>query len=474
MFHECRWLAVVIVCLCPTLSAPAQDAAAPSPALVADAEAYAQSFGVSVDEAVRRLRLQSEAGLLDAALREADPQGFAGLWLEHQPELRVTVAFRDPSAARAQVEELVQGSGLAGLVELRRAELSLARLEELFEITRRRVQRVGVDADVAVDVRANRVKVFTVDAPGLRKALAAARAELPSHVEVEQVEALSEPVTTVVGGRPASGCTWGFTVRRSNGDVGILTAAHCGNTQAYAGVNLPFRAEDQQGNQDVQWHSACDVFDVSNQFESGIGLRSCTGTRTRDQQAIGSLVFKYGTTTGRTWSHIEYKTFAPWWVTSAASTFIYTDGDPYPNDFSEPGDSGSPVFVEDLAYGILIGHNTTNKDGIYMAIDYISSLGVSVLTFDPPASCTICGDGVCESGESCTADCTTCGDGLCSPGEVCSIDCGGFCGDGICELGESCGLDCGFGFCGDGICDVGEQDCPDCGQCSPPPCIDPS
>lgn len=454
MSQKCRWFAFVAVCLSLTLSSAAQGAAGPpSPALLADAEAYAQSFDVSVEEGVRRLRLQSEAGLLDAALREADPQGFAGLWVEHWPAFRVTAAFRNPTAARPRVDELVRGTGLAGLVELRRGEQSLARLEELFEIAHRRVQRAGFKADLAIDVHANSVKVFTVDAPGLQRALAAARAELPAHVVVEQVPALSEPVTTVIGGYPASGCTWGFTVQRWNGDVGILTAAHCGNTQAYAGVNLPFRGEDQQGNQDVQWHSACDIFDVSNLFESGIGLRSCIGTRTRDQQAVGSLVYKYGTTTGRTWSQIQYKTYSVWWVTSSASTFIYTDGDPFPYDFSEPGDSGSPVFVEDLAYGILIGHVTTNKDGIYMPINYISSLGVSVLTYDPPANCVICGDGACESGESCV------------------VDCGG-CGDGFCDWGEDCPLDCGP-VCGDGICEWGEEGCPECGYCSPPPCISP-
>lgn len=471
---SCCRVVFTVLCLAFTLSATAQGPAEPpGPALLADAEAYAQSFGVTVEEAVQRLRLQDEAGLLGAALQEEDPQGFAGLWIEHRPDFRVIAAFRNPNAARPRVEARVRGTGLAGLVELRRGELSLARLEELFEITRRRVRQVGFDADLAVDVRANRVKVFTVDAPGLRKALGAARVELPANVDVEQVEALSEPVSTLIGGQPASGCTWAFTVQHPNGDVGILTAAHCGNSQSYAGVSLPFRLEDQQGNQDVQWHSACDLFDVSNQFESGIGLRSCIGTRSRDQQAIGSLVWKYGSTTGRTWSHIEYKTFAPWWVTSAASTFIYTDGDPYPFDFSEPGDSGSPVFVEDLAYGVLIGHNTTNKDGIYMAINYISSLGVSVLTFDPPANCTICGDGVCESGETCSQDCTTCGDGICSPGEVCSLDCTqGFCGDGICEFGEVCSLDCG-GYCGDGICQVGEEWCSDCQYCGSFRCVQP-
>lgn len=140
--------------------------------------------------------------------------------------------------------------------------------------------------------------------------------------------------------------------------------------------------EDQTGSQDIQWHApSCTELDIRNDFDSGISIRSVTGTRTRDQQAVGSLVCKNGRTTGRTCGIIEHKTYAPHWVTSAASTFIYVDGDQVNTNLSEGGDSGSPWFVEDYAYGIHSGGG--GNDSIYMPINYISSLGVSVLTTDP-------------------------------------------------------------------------------------------
>ena len=102
----------------------------------------------------------------------------------------------------------------------------------------------------------------------------------------------------------------------------------------------------------------------------------------------------------------------------------------------------------------------------------------------------VCGDNVCDAGETCAGcpeDCSPCcGDGLCGAGEDCSIcedDCGPCvvpCGDGICDAGagedcSSCEDDCGpcVDPCGDGICDAGAgEDCAscedDCGPCGVP------
>lgn len=69
---------------------------------------------------------------------------------------------------------------------------------------------------------------------------------------------------------------------------------------------------------------------------------------------------------------------------------------------------------------------------------------------------TQCGNGLCETGETCTS---------------CSTDCGScvVCGNGLCESGESClncSTDCGpCSSCDfDGVCEPGEsfQSCPDC------------
>jgi hypothetical protein len=110
---------------------------------------------------------------------------------------------------------------------------------------------------------------------------------------------------------------------------------------------------------------------------------------------------------------------------------------------------------------------------------------LSTVTGSPvPLSCPPCslarGQLAAGSVIGAACDCSLCGDGICNNGEThatCSPDCplGPVCGNGRCEAGEtasSCPRDCGVVVgCGNGICEAGEptscpQDC--CGQATPP------
>jgi hypothetical protein len=85
---------------------------------------------------------------------------------------------------------------------------------------------------------------------------------------------------------------------------------------------------------------------------------------------------------------------------------------------------------------------------------------------------TVCGDAVCDPGETpanCPADCPdVCGDGLCTGSEDpanCSADCPDVCGDGLCTGSEdaaNCSADCPD-ICGDGLCTGSEDElnCPE-------------
>ncbi len=102
------------------------------------------------------------------------------------------------------------------------------------------------------------------------------------------------------------------------------------------------------------------------------------------------------------------------------------------------------------------------------------------------AKISLCGNGHCNNGESCSScpkDCGACppicGNSKCEVGESCSSctkDCGAcspVCGNRVCEPGESCSscsTDCGVcpPVCGNGRCEAGEScsSCSfDCGPC---------
>jgi len=387
-------LCTFIITLFATLFTGSIHAAEPpSEALLEDATSYAAQTGVSVDEAVRRLRLQKEIGDLEATLATEEPDTYAGLWIDDKSGYRIVARFTDP-AAEARLRARVAGGKLADLVETRPARWSLTELRKQRTEVRGHAGRAKIRANSDINLFENRVEVYVSDESKLTAALAKAGAHLPEGVVVRKSARLAEP-TALTGGTSFSDCTAGFTVQAPNGELGISTAGHCSNTQYASGVLLPFRRENKGGDYDVQWHSACDLLQVTNQFESGYGLRSVVGTRSRNNQAVGTYVCKWGKVTHRTCGWIESKDldvggfdFNPF-----DGNFIRVDG--RGANLVDGGDSGGPWFVEDVAYGITWGTAQAaiffgqvpigDEDAVYMAINYISGVGVSVLTSNPGA-----------------------------------------------------------------------------------------
>lgn len=348
-------------------------------ALRQDASSYARSQGVSMEEAIRRLQLQEVIGRLNATLSQAERGSFAGLWIEHSPEYRVVVRFTDEHAAE-RVAGYVDGTDLEGLVDVKPATFSLEDLEAVQASARHLGRQVGVGVDSDINVKVNWVEVYAVNPGELATRLAKVGVEFPAGAVVQRVRRLAQPEANIYGGLPISTCTSGFSVQNGSGTRGISTAAHCSNSQSYSGTALTYQSGDITGNQDVQWHTA-PGFTVTNQFESGIGVRSCTATESRSTQAVGDFVCKNGKTTGYTCGSISSTTYAPSYVTSASSTFIRVNNDQGYADLSSGGDSGGPWFLSNTAYGTHSGSPGDDaNDAIYMAINYISSLGVSVLT----------------------------------------------------------------------------------------------
>jgi hypothetical protein len=301
-------------------------------------------------------------------------------------------------------------------VEVRSARWTLADLENQQAAAMAMANRMGLVVDSDINVLENRVELYVVGDQEISR-LRGAEGGLPPSVVVIGVDSLAQPKQLQLGGgEPLTSCTGGFTVTSPNGTVGISTAAHCGNAQGALGLALNFRREDQEGNQDVQWHETCGLIDVSDDFNSGIGMRDVSGTRHRDNQPIGTFVCKFGMVTGRTCGSIISRHYAPSYVTNAESTFIRVAEGNF--KLVDNGDSGGPWYIENLAYGITSGSPAGDEtDALYMPINYISvtisatgGLGVTVLTHDPPGpECHICSVGLCGDSRP------PCCNGVCRP-----------------------------------------------------------
>jgi hypothetical protein len=362
----------LLQCLIVLFLAVPLFAAGPSQALIEDATSYAVQYGVSVDEGVRRLQLQRSAGDLEAALAAEEAGAFAGLWIQHEPEYRIVVRFTN-RAAEARLKARVAGGPFEKMIETRGARWTLAELEQQQQDVRDQAAQLKLRLEADINVFDNKVEVYTTEPEKVRG--------LPEGVKVKRV-AKHGIADELLGGDGMGNCSAGFGVRYIDGELGILTAGHCHDTQTFMGYTLPFRAQTLGEHYDVQWNSTCDIVQVSNRFQSGLGTRSVTATRHRDNQAIGTYLCKYGAGTQRTCGTLSSKTYD--YGPGYHSTFMRVDG----FQLRGPGDSGAPWFVEDVAYGIHLGAPADDaNDAIYMAINYVTPLGVAVLTSDPGPTC---------------------------------------------------------------------------------------
>jgi hypothetical protein len=118
---------------------------------------YAQTYGVSDEEAQRRMRLQREIGEEVGRLRqrlETEQRGnYADLWMEHSPDWGMFVGFkRDPEATLRRYTS-------HPLFRPRQVRFSLAELEAAQEDAFAQLRRLGIPAEGGTYVQDNEVRI---------------------------------------------------------------------------------------------------------------------------------------------------------------------------------------------------------------------------------------------------------------------------------------------------------------------------
>jgi hypothetical protein len=206
---------------------------------------------------------------------------------------------------------------------------------------------------------------------------------------------LRSPVTTghTYGGTDLSTCSGGFTVKETGtGVAGLLTAAHCDDSQTYFGFGsdgtyaLTFKSEYRSGTTDAQWHTNA-AHSVGPEFyaDSTTYRRTVTSVTPRSSVTVGDPVCHRGKATGYSCGTVQSKNYQPLWPghcpSTCDATWITVEGD-YLRCY--PGDSGGPVNFSYSAYGIYNGQVSSGPGtgectfAIFMSVTYVPNLGVDI------------------------------------------------------------------------------------------------
>ena len=360
-------------------------------ALALDAAEYATLSGQAPMAAARELAVQEASVPLTDALKAEFADRLAGLSVGHAPfHIDILLTGDVPVADR-----VVQVAGSPVLVRFRTGayathhQLVIALALHQTEIRASLTQPPGIGVDPRIGALV--VMVARADAeaePGdaLRDRIARI-AGVP--VRIATLYTSDSDLADLQGGERLIGidpgnsrryaCTSGFVVRRGS-DSAIVTAAHCPDDLVWTDAErrqhpLPFLGQWGWGYQDVQVNGSPAPLSPAIWSDTTKTIsRRITGQRTRDQTRAGDIVCHRGERTGYSCAEVWIPDFAPAGDLCGGGctpTWVAVRG-----PSCRSGDSGGPVFLGGIAYGIVKGGSYRGGDGscafyYYMSVDFL-------------------------------------------------------------------------------------------------------
>lgn len=380
-----RWL-LAFLSLVLAAAVHAEPVQTQTEALGDDAAQYSARFGISLGDALQRLKAQEESVAATDSIAREFANRLAGISLEHAPAYRIVVLLTgtEPVADRTA----------AGIPVLFHVGAKATRAEAINAL---RKHLIDLRSDLpnargaGYDQRTGEIVLLVTRADAYKFGLAeiGRRAEAVGGVPVRVViNELHEANMSVDGGGRVEGlnsqtnrqnlCTTGFVV--TNGETNaITTAAHCPDQLTYIDRDgketaLPLIGSWGAGYQDVQINGSPDSPLPLFYSNRGAGtLRKLVSWRNVASTRAGDFVCHYGESSGFSCSTVELTDYAPpgdlcggpcspTWVTVSGPGCI-------------PGDSGGPVFIGEIAFGIAKGVNRTSAGQClfyyYMSTDYL-------------------------------------------------------------------------------------------------------
>ncbi|HEX6783180.1 MAG TPA: hypothetical protein VF098_00795 [Sphingomicrobium sp.] len=380
-----RWLLGLLL-LISAAGSPAEPVESQSQALADDAAQYSVQFGVTPEEALRRLRAQqSTVKVTDAIAREFASR-IAGISIEHSPAFAILVLLTGTETVAERQADGVPIIFRTGAKATHAQALDALRKHLIdFRTDLPNARGAGYDQRTGEVV----LLVTREDATRLGINEIRARAEQVGGVPVRVVvNELNESNMSVDGGGRVEGvnlqtharnlCTTAFII--TNGETNaITTAAHCPDDLSYVDrdgttVKLPMIGSWGAAYRDVQINGTAQSPDPLFYSNRSAGtLRSLVSWRNVASTRAGDFVCHYGESSGYSCATVELTDYAPpgdlcggpcfpTWVTVRGPGCL-------------PGDSGGPVFSGEIAFGIAKGVNRASSGEClfyyYMSTDYL-------------------------------------------------------------------------------------------------------
>lgn len=168
-----------------------QDTTLVSEALLRDAKTYAALYGVTVEEAVQRLNLQKDIGAANSRLLSQEEDTFAGIWIQHTPEFRVFVRFKNGPGVQARA--YLQNSPFGALITFQTAEASLQELKAEQALVADLLKSSDIPFMTGIDTSEGKVNLYVTDLSAVTNYLKSIGQSLPEHVKIVQVKSLAMP-----------------------------------------------------------------------------------------------------------------------------------------------------------------------------------------------------------------------------------------------------------------------------------------
>lgn len=162
----------------------------PPNAVFLEVKIYAEHHGLTVDEALRRFEIQDAFAGLDTELSMKEPETFAGLYIQHEPEFRIVALFT------REGEEIIEPyipDGMAEYVEVRTVEVSFLELQNAQNEVLSVIRSLDIPADSGIDVKENKVKFYVTDLTPVENAISEGTLTVHDYVVFIEVEALAQP-----------------------------------------------------------------------------------------------------------------------------------------------------------------------------------------------------------------------------------------------------------------------------------------